>query len=764
MRITQNMSADNALYNIQKGRAKLDRLQAQIASELNYLSPSDDPISTRYILDLENKIKESTQYVKNIQNANIWVSVTDQTLTAMSGVLTQAKSTVSNILGGSNDPSLTKMAIGQLTELKKQLIDLGNTQVGDDYIFGGFKNKYPPFRNDVWTLQGDTAVGATAVANVDTTSLMVGMPVTGTGIPPNTTITAINGPNSLTLSQAAVAGAGVGTFMTFGMDTQVTGDTLTGSTTIKNVYNASNLSVGMKISGAGIPQDTTITAISADSGTITISNAATATAADTVFSYAIPNSISGKTNANNATVRNIFDTSGLQPGMSVSGPGIPENTSILSVDSKNQITLSNVSLQTIDGVMLTFGNNGTIAGTVTGNTTSGSTTIANVPTANLALGMPIDGASLQDGTVIGAIAPAVGPVTGDVIAGTSTIGNIDTTGLVVGMPFSGTGIPPGAVVTDIVGAGPGSTITFDTIPSGGTATATATVNDLQFQSLVTISKPATGSAVGANLSIPLSGDITNGSVTVSNLFDTSTMANGMTITGPGIPSGTTITIVDAHTVTLSQPATASATGSPLTVKFSGNTVAGSATVSFGNIFDMSSLSLGMPITGAGIPADTTITAIDPLTHQITLSNAATATGTEVLLDRAIAGNTQAQSKVLTGLFSTASLLVGMPVRGTGIPDNTVITSINSPTSISISNASTATANGVSLSFDRDYTGFFGTDDQLNVDIDRGVVFWHEPVRRETAARGVAEPGSATNPGRHRYNQDIGQPDHRNSQQ
>ncbi|MBT0663942.1 hypothetical protein KI809_06470 [Geobacter pelophilus] len=852
MRITENMSADNALYNIQKGRAKLNRIQEQIASELNYLRPSDDPISTRYILDLENKLKESNQYVKNIKNADIWVSVTNQTLTTMGELLTLAKSTVSNILGGSNDQSLTKMAVNQLTEYKKQLIDLGNTQVGDDYIFGGFKNKNAPFRNDVWTLQSDTVVGSTAVANVDTTSLMVGMPVTGVGIPPNTTVSAINGPNSLTLSQAAIAGSGVGTFLTFGMDTQVTGDLQTGSTTLKNVNNLSNLSVGMKINGAGIPQGTTITGISADSKTITISNAATATSAGTALAFTIPNSISGKTNVGIATVYNIFDTTGLQPGMSVSGPGIPANTTIASVDSKNQITLSKASLQTIDGVMLSYSNDGVAAGTIAANTTNGTNTVTTMNTNGLAPGMQLAGNGIPSDTKISQVIPAVpGPFAGDRTSGSKYITfPVPPAGLASGMPVTGTGIQPGSTVVQanvvrpgtisgILGPGGGSIVSVDTagfvaglpvtaatVPAGTTisavynppanqpiwgainagsnvlgglgattallqpgmtvtgpniaagttitaigplageitlsapassagsggfsfggvvelssntapagsdtltfdgvieisnpATATTNANDIAFGGVLTIDKTATATATGSTLTLPLTGDISTAApgTTVSNVFDTTNMSVGMTVAGPGIPSNTTITAKTATTITLSNAVTMTAVGSPFSIKLSGDTTAGSATLS--NIFDTSTLTVGMPITGAGIPADTVITAVNP--HSVTLSQNATATATNVLLERAISGNTQAQSKVLTGLFSTASLLVGMPVRGAGIPDNTVITAINSPTSISISNAPTATANGISLSFDRDYTGFFGTDDALNVEIDHGVSF------------------------------------------
>lgn len=59
------------------------------------------------------------------------------------------------------------------------------------------------------------------------------------------------------------------------------------------------------------------------------------------------------------------------------------------------------------------------------------------------------------------------------------------------------------------------------------------------------------------------GSITNGSPTVDGLT-TSRLSNGMYVTGVGIPSGTTITIVDADTVTLSQNATSTNAAAVLT--------------------------------------------------------------------------------------------------------------------------------------------------------------------------------------------------------
>lgn len=58
------------------------------------------------------------------------------------------------------------------------------------------------------------------------------------------------------------------------------------STTVDGLGTIAPIEVGMTITGAGIPAATTVTAVGPTAGTITISNAATATAAGVTFTFA----------------------------------------------------------------------------------------------------------------------------------------------------------------------------------------------------------------------------------------------------------------------------------------------------------------------------------------------------------------------------------------------------------------------------------------------------------------------------------------------
>jgi len=149
------MSADTSLYNIQQGRAKLDRLNELISSGTAVNRPSDDPINTRLLLDIVDKVKSTDQYSSNISKSNTWQQFTNTALTGMSDTLQQARTLAATISDGISDTSFTNGVVSQLQALKQQMIDMGNTQMGDQYIFGGADNSAPPFSGTAPYYSGD---------------------------------------------------------------------------------------------------------------------------------------------------------------------------------------------------------------------------------------------------------------------------------------------------------------------------------------------------------------------------------------------------------------------------------------------------------------------------------------------------------------------------------------------------------------------------------------------------------------------------------
>jgi flagellar hook-associated protein 3 FlgL len=185
MRITAGMTADNAIYNLQQGRSAMETLQEQISSGSMVNRPSDDPLTTRQLLDLQNQISTGEQYSSNITKGELLLNVTNTALTSMSDMMQQVKKIAGDMASGTVDASTKAGALSNLTQLKNQLIDLGNTQIGSQYIFGGFADGQPfdaagAFTGTNDALEVEIAQGSRVATNISGGSLLRG------GTPPAT--------------------------------------------------------------------------------------------------------------------------------------------------------------------------------------------------------------------------------------------------------------------------------------------------------------------------------------------------------------------------------------------------------------------------------------------------------------------------------------------------------------------------------------------------------------------------------------------------
>ena len=146
------------------------------------------------------------------------------------------------------------------------------------------------------------------------------------------------------------------------------------------------------------------------------------------------------------------------------------------------------------------------------------------------------------------------------------------------------------------------------------------------------------------------GTLANGSTAVTGISSTTGLVTGQTITGTGIPSGTTITVASTN--------------------FSGTLTNASNSVT--GVTSTTGLFVGETVTGIGIPVGTTIQNIDSPNSTITLSMPATVIYT--------------QPQNLTAVAVTLSA----PATASGT--STTIT-VTSPVTISVTNQTTPTFNG-----------------------------------------------------------------------
>ncbi len=144
MRITNKMMTNNVLHNINNNKNLLSTLENQYSTGKKIQKPSDDPIVAVRALKLRTNLAELSQYVeKNIPDALSWMDTTESSLDVVNEILRQMNTYCNQ---GANDPLTAKdrnSIVTNLSELKQQIYQEGNSNYAGRYVFSGYKTDTP---------------------------------------------------------------------------------------------------------------------------------------------------------------------------------------------------------------------------------------------------------------------------------------------------------------------------------------------------------------------------------------------------------------------------------------------------------------------------------------------------------------------------------------------------------------------------------------------------------------------------------------------
>ena len=140
MRITNRMMTNNMLYNINGNKNSLSKLEQQYATGKKIQKPSEDPIVAVRSLKLRTNLSELTQYhEKNIPDAIAWMDVTEGALKVVNSILSQVHTYCVQGANDTLDADDRNTIIKNLTEMKQQIYQEGDTNYAGRYVFTGYK-------------------------------------------------------------------------------------------------------------------------------------------------------------------------------------------------------------------------------------------------------------------------------------------------------------------------------------------------------------------------------------------------------------------------------------------------------------------------------------------------------------------------------------------------------------------------------------------------------------------------------------------------
>ena len=139
------MLTRNVLQNLQGNLQRLQKTQEHLSSGRSINKPSDNPLDTSRIMNLNTRLGANEQYSKNIETGRSWLGTTEGALRGVNDILQRARELTIRGANDTMDDSARKAIIDEVDEMTGSLLQLANSSFEDRYIFGGHKTGEPPF-------------------------------------------------------------------------------------------------------------------------------------------------------------------------------------------------------------------------------------------------------------------------------------------------------------------------------------------------------------------------------------------------------------------------------------------------------------------------------------------------------------------------------------------------------------------------------------------------------------------------------------------
>lgn len=155
MRVADKMNYGQSLKNINQSRSEMAASQNQLATMKRVTKPSDDPVAATRTLGARTELHAMDQFMRNIQGAQSFVQLTDQSLGEATDLMVRLKELAIQEANEASANETTRKAVAtEAKQIYEELLTIANRQFGDRYLFGGYKTKSKPV-NEVGAYQGD---------------------------------------------------------------------------------------------------------------------------------------------------------------------------------------------------------------------------------------------------------------------------------------------------------------------------------------------------------------------------------------------------------------------------------------------------------------------------------------------------------------------------------------------------------------------------------------------------------------------------------
>lgn len=136
-RVTNRMMYANTLVNVMRQNQDMLKWQEQISSGKRVNRPSDDPISIGEIMKFQMRLGRNNRYEAIGVQAEAFLNTSDALIGDATDIASRAKELTLAMANATNSAQTRRTASVEIATLIQRAIQIGNSTIGSDYIFGG---------------------------------------------------------------------------------------------------------------------------------------------------------------------------------------------------------------------------------------------------------------------------------------------------------------------------------------------------------------------------------------------------------------------------------------------------------------------------------------------------------------------------------------------------------------------------------------------------------------------------------------------------
>jgi flagellar hook-associated protein 3 FlgL len=137
MRITNNLLQQRVLRDLQSGMSQFADAQRQVATGKRFDKVSEAPLAGTQVMSAERGLRGIEQYRRNSAAARSRTDAEEAVLNQVTDLLARAKEIALQEGSATSTTQTRSAAKAEVDRIIEQVVQLGNTQVNNEYVFAG---------------------------------------------------------------------------------------------------------------------------------------------------------------------------------------------------------------------------------------------------------------------------------------------------------------------------------------------------------------------------------------------------------------------------------------------------------------------------------------------------------------------------------------------------------------------------------------------------------------------------------------------------